>query len=63
MKKDLARILPVIKHMSVTYKPSPGVKLLGMLKKRVEPYDTWFLYPFLDFRGWEKPFKVAISKG
>ena len=37
MKKDLARILPVVKHMSVTYKPSPGVKLLGMLKKRVEP--------------------------
>lgn len=49
--------------MSVTYKPSPGVKLLGMLKKRVEPYDTWFLYPFSDFRGWEKPLKVAISKG
>ena len=37
MKKDLARILPVIKHMSVTYKSSPTVKLLSMLIKRVEP--------------------------
>ena len=37
MKKDLARLLSVTKHMSVIYKPSPEVKLLSKLIKRVEP--------------------------
>ena len=61
MKKDLAILLCVIKHMSVIYKPSPEVKSLRKLIKRVEPCKT--RGSFSDFSGWEKPLKVAISKG
>ena len=60
MKKNLARLLSVLKHMSVTYNPLPEVKFMEQVNKEK---NTWFLYSFLDFSRWEKPLKVAISKG
>ena len=60
MKKNLARLLSVLKHMSVTYNPLPEVKFTEQVNKEK---NTWFLYSFSDFSGWEKPLKVAISKG
>lgn len=46
--------------MSVTDNPLPEVKFTEQVNKEK---NTWFLYSFSDFSGWEKPLKVAISKG